>query len=424
MSRPVPHDVDAEESLLGAFLLSNTAVESVFSFLDPFDFYSTKNQTIASTIYAMWSVGDSIDTVTVAERLERMGDLETSGGRERLHSLQNAVPAISAAPEYARVIVEHSRRRRLISHFAQLADRAYDRTSDVDDIVDSADPITADRLIGSRDVAVSDLWDMRDFVNLTDEQKQRSGWLIPGLIRRGWRMVLVGEEGTGKFVFLRQLALHAAAGRDPFDAYSKFIDPIRVLTIDAENAQSTVAHQSAIVNTNPQVDLIVEAEDRSHIWHREAGVNLRSRRGKAELEAAIREVRPDLVVAGPVYKLMRRSQREDLEQATIEFTEVVDDLRTRYNFAIILEHHMAKGSSGAYRSSDPFGSAVWKRWPELGYAIRSVAGTGMELDYFELERFREDREPANWPFKLEKRKLMSGVAWQGTWRHPRGDEGL
>ena len=185
-------------------------------------------------------------------------------------------------------------------------------------------------------------------------------------------------------MFLRQLALHAAAGRDPFDT-RMFIDPIRVLQIDAENAYFNgaapnrtgqhVHHDRPCRRGRGQV---------VHLASWEAGVDLRSCRGRSELEAVIQQTRPDLIIAGPLYKLMSRGQR-DVQQAALEFTSVIDDLRMRYRFAIIIEAHMAKSQTGSYRTSDPKGSVVWKQWPEIGRALRA---DDEEAGIYDLEFFR------------------------------------
>lgn len=416
MSRQVdvpPQSLEAEEALLSAILLRPEIISDVKTFVVPADMCAPKHQWVLEAVYALHDRGAPVDPTSVANEPGPEGRMSSVD----LRQLWASPTASSAWRHYADLVVDMSRRRRLIYELAMTSQAAYDMTKTVDEILADHDPVNADHLIASRGNEVAGLSSMQDFVATAKLPVNEREWLIPGLVRRMWRVILVGEEGAGKMVFLRQLALHAAAGRDPFDV-KRYIPPIRVLQIDAENADSTVVHQVEIANTSMTVDLLKEGEGYSFIWHREGGVDLRGRRGRAELEAVIQQVRPDLVIAGPLYKLMRRNAREDLEQAALEFTGVIDDLRMRYRFAIIIEAHMAKSQTGSYRTSDPKGSVIWKQWPELGYALRA---DDEETGVYDLERFRLPREPANWPSKLYRRRDIDGgtVAWQGSWPHGR-----
>jgi replicative DNA helicase len=236
-----------------------------------------------------------------------------------------------------------------------------------------------------------------------------------------WRILLVAPEGWGKAVLMRFLAIHAAAGRDPWEP-STFIDPRRVLYIDVENAESSIVHQLRIANTLHGVNIIGEAADTMHIWHREGGIDLRQRRTQAELEAVLQKTRPEIVFAGPLYKLYRRRPNEDMEQAALEFVEVLDDLRVRYGFALMLEHHAPKASGGGYREMNPFGSSLFLRWPEFGITMEpqgNVQPTDTRY-VMQLGRFRRDREIADWPDELIRGAPQSFTPWRARWNAGRG----
>jgi replicative DNA helicase len=218
---------------------------------------------------------------------------------------------------------------------------------------------------------------------------------------------------------MRQVALHVAAGRDPFDP-NAFIEPRRILYADFENPMSTIRHQLQIVNRSPTVDLVDEARGMLSIWHHEGGIDLRRRRDAAMFEAAIQQARPEIVFAGPLYKMFRRAKADDMEQATIEVLELLDDLRTRYGFAIMLEHHAPK-AQGGHREMNPFGSSALLRWPDFGFTLEEVGESSMTDPRVrcELGRFRRDREPANWPDEVSRGDPMSVLAWTGRWARGR-----
>jgi replicative DNA helicase len=403
-----PQSIEAEEALLSAILLRPDILPDLKAFVVPSDLVKPAHQWALEAIYSLHDRGLPIDPTSVANEPGPDGKMSYADLRE----LWNEPTSSTSWRRYADIVVDCSRRRRLIYSLSETTQAVYDTTKTVDEVLADYDPVEADHLIASRGTEVAGLASMQDFVATANMPVNHREWLIPGMVRRMWRVVLAGEEGAGKFVFLRQLALHAAAGRDPFDP-RRYFTPIRVLTVDAENADSTIVHQTKLVNTSPSIDLLAEAEDRSHIWHREGGVDLRSRRGRAEFEAAIQKTRPDLIIAGPLYKLVRRRKGDDVDEAPLEFCGMIDDLRMRYRFAIILEAHMAKSNSGSYRTSDPKGSGVWMQWPEIGRALRSDGDAGV----YELEKFRGDREPCDWPKRLHRKTLLNSqpTAWGGEW---------
>ena len=92
--RVPPHNIDAEESVLGALLLSRDAIGTVSEMgLMPGDFYRPANRHIFDAIRSLYSRGAPADTVTVADELRRAGLIDEVGGSGALHELQNTTPA-------------------------------------------------------------------------------------------------------------------------------------------------------------------------------------------------------------------------------------------------------------------------------------------------------------------------------------------
>jgi replicative DNA helicase len=135
-----PHNLQAEESVLGALLLSRDAIGAVSELgLRPEDFYRPAHQHIYDAVRALYSAGAPADTITVAEELRRNGLLEQVGGTERLHELQNATPAISNAAHYAKIVQETAILRRLIHVASDIAEMAFGEPDDVTKAVDEAE---------------------------------------------------------------------------------------------------------------------------------------------------------------------------------------------------------------------------------------------------------------------------------------------
>ncbi len=139
-SRVPPHNLQAEESVLGAVLLSRDAIGAVSEQgLQPDDFYRPGHQHIFDAVRALYSTGAPADTVTVADELRRAGLLEQVGGSEALHALQNATPAISNAAHYARIVQDTAILRRLIHVAGDIAEMAYGEPDDITKAVDEAE---------------------------------------------------------------------------------------------------------------------------------------------------------------------------------------------------------------------------------------------------------------------------------------------
>jgi len=138
--RVPPHNIDAEESALGAMLLSREAIGVVSEMgLQPSDFYRPANRHIFDAIRALYSSASPADTVTVADELRRAGLLDEVGGPEALHELQNATPAISSAGHYAKIVQETALLRQLIYAAGDIAELAYSEPDDVVKALDEAE---------------------------------------------------------------------------------------------------------------------------------------------------------------------------------------------------------------------------------------------------------------------------------------------
>ncbi len=138
--RVPPHNLQAEESVLGALLLSRDAIGLVSEQgLAPADFYRPAHQHIFDGIRSLYSAGSPVDTVTVADELRRHGMLDEVGGLMALHELQNATPAISSATHYAKIVQDTALLRRLIYVAGDIAELAYSEPDDVTKAIDEAE---------------------------------------------------------------------------------------------------------------------------------------------------------------------------------------------------------------------------------------------------------------------------------------------
>jgi replicative DNA helicase len=140
-SRPrvPPHNLQAEESLLGAMLLSRDAIVDAVQICGAEDFYKPAHGHVFDAVTRLYSQGEPVDPVTVADELRRADLLEAVGGPTTLATLQANTPAISNASGYAKIVEEHALLRRLIGVAGEIAELGYDVPDDVSAAVDRAE---------------------------------------------------------------------------------------------------------------------------------------------------------------------------------------------------------------------------------------------------------------------------------------------
>jgi replicative DNA helicase len=144
-SAPVPpQNLEAEESVLGAMMLSPGAIGAVSEILDAGDFYRESHAKVYRGALALYAKGEPVDAITLTDELEERGELEAVGGRVRLHELAALVPATANASHYARIVRETATLRGLIRAGGEISRLGWDRPGEAVDLVDQAEQIVFD----------------------------------------------------------------------------------------------------------------------------------------------------------------------------------------------------------------------------------------------------------------------------------------
>ncbi|TXL56564.1 replicative DNA helicase [Aeromicrobium terrae] len=137
-ARVPPQDLAAEQSVLGAMLLSKQAIDPASDVLQGRDFYRPAHETIFDTIVDLASRGEPADAITVAAELQRQGELARVGGAPYLHTLVAGVPIASNADFYAEIVREKAILRRLIEVGQKIAGYGWSEQGEIAEIVDRA----------------------------------------------------------------------------------------------------------------------------------------------------------------------------------------------------------------------------------------------------------------------------------------------
>lgn len=220
VGRVPPHSREAEESVLGAILLSRDATNTVMEMLDSEDFYEPIHGLVFEAAHRLFNMSQAIDVLTLAEELRRTDSLERIGGHERLADLSQSVPNVAHADRYAAIVAEHSQRRRLINVSQQVTDLAMnlDRATEV--VIDQAERMM---LEVNDEVADEGLQPVRDLMRSVFESIDKQGDDLPGLptglkdldemlmgLKPGTFVVVAGRPSMGKSAFAQTIASNTA----------------------------------------------------------------------------------------------------------------------------------------------------------------------------------------------------------------------
>lgn len=392
----LPDITVCERGLVGAVLLRPNLAGEAAGQVAVSDLSDPRTRTVYDAILSLWRRGVEPNQYTVTDELratEQLLDLPTG----YLTTLQAEVPSPNL-DSYVRVILDAALRRRLALTGRTIATIAVDPTIEAGDTLDQAK-----ELLGSIAVPLSIPSEMVD-VDMFCAGEDRFDWLIPNIIERGDRILVVAAEAAGKSFLLRQIAVCSAFGIHPFS--SRFGNPVRVAMLDFENPPSLVRRKlRPILHKAKKMAPLADATMMSVVC-KPGGIDVSKRIDAAWLAAQLTAVQPDLVVAGPLYKMFRADDK--WEQGAHAVTTVLDDLRTRLGFALVLETH-APQQFGGQRHLRPIGSSLWLRWPEF---VLTFAPTDKDPHTVRLT-VSKGRDERPWPVWLKR-----GGEWPWT---PCGD---
>ena len=136
--RTPPHDLAAEQCVLGGMLLSKDAISDVIEVIRPQDHYRPAHQVIHEVVLDLYGRGEPADAITVADELTRRGEIGRVGGAPYLHTLIASVPTAANAGYYARIVRERAILRRLVEAGTRIVQFGYAGDAEADDLVDRA----------------------------------------------------------------------------------------------------------------------------------------------------------------------------------------------------------------------------------------------------------------------------------------------
>ena len=135
----LPHNLDAERSVLGAIILENESIYQVLDKLSPDDFYAEGHKILFQCVTELLTASRAVDLVTLREELNRSRQLDQIGGITYIATLIDSVPTARNILHYAQIIKEKAVLRRLIQAGYEIIESSYKQEEETDEILNKAE---------------------------------------------------------------------------------------------------------------------------------------------------------------------------------------------------------------------------------------------------------------------------------------------
>ena len=383
-----------ERAVVGAALLDPESVRFALDHCTPDDFQNQALARLWELIIGLRSAALPVDPISVMTAARERGMNHVDG--PALHGLKAETPTASNVAFYARKVAEAAGRRRLAQfgmRAMQLADAGEDFATVMTHARDEWEHVRNTNRHAGHAVAKT----LAEILDGSDEYD----WLIPQLLERQDRLILTGGEGAGKSTFTRQIAILAAAGLHPITF--RTIEPVRTLVVDAENTEKQWRRKARPLTVKARMQGQIDPAQAMHVWNAQR-LDITTDRDLGEVHRLVDEHQPDLLLIGPLYRLIPRAINSDDDAAPL--LAALDTLRDR-GLALVMEAHAGHAvTRGGDRDLRPRGSSALMGWPEFGLGI---ALDHEDPDLAHLVRWRGDRDERDWP-----RAMRRGGDWPWT----------
>jgi hypothetical protein len=351
-SGPVPpQNLEAEESVIGAMMISPGAIVAVRRIVEPVDFYRESHAKIYRAALGLVDKGEPVDAITLTDELTERGELDAIGGRVRLHELAALVPATANASHYATLVHETATLRGLIRTAGEIAKLGWDRPGDTLELVERGralyDDVIKHAVAGRERIRIIP---STDFLATTIE---KTGVLLGDatdkvLPANGFALVY-GKGAAGKTT-LTMTAIAALCSATPWLGI-----PVprasNVLMIENEGPKGPFIEKiERFADSWDGPDFLHNVSFYEEPWGR---FNLADRGMRDDLLAYTRDQKIDLVVAGPLRGLGMNGPGAPSE--TDAFLDLLKEAGLGTEVAWWIVHHVNKAGQV---------SGDWDRHPD------------------------------------------------------------
>lgn len=401
--------VDIEEEVLGTMIKNASArKEAGASLLPEKDFTTDTNIALYRAIMDLHNSGVRVEISTLTDIAQTYhGGID----REIVEKIV-AKGTIGSITRKIDILSEKTTRREIESLCRDVLDMVVDPGRMPEEIVSAIKDFNPLHLSSAGQGGKT--YSLYDYLNV--EADDISDWVIPGILAQKDRLIVTGDKAIGKSTLLRQIAFLTSLGIHPFTF--EVIEAKKVMLVDFENSARTLRRELARLYSQTLEEGLTHDWERSNltIWDRNnedgriLGFNPYSRFDRNDLASAIERNQPDLVVIGPIYKMMKEGEGSSEIGAEV-LTKYLDELRSRFKVALIMEAHpnqpsatdgrwLYKKNGQQMRQS---GSHYWARWPE--HAVSLYKDPTDKSLTVELTKTRAEDE-VDYP-----KRLVRGFKW-------------
>ena len=344
----IPQDREAEEATIGAVLIDPDCYLRLAAILKPADFYIWRHGWIWQAFENLTGGGDPLDTLTIADELTRMGQLEEIGGPAYLTALINQVPTSLHAATYARKVKDTAIKRGMLAAANEIATLALNPRMTADQVSARALEVVQENTTSTR----------RRYTihNAADALAPRPPvkWIVEGLIYEKSITVMYGDGGTKKTWAGMYLAACVASGAPWGDIETH---KTRVLFVDEENGDGEISGRAAYCIRGALSD---QGADLRYISL--AAFHLDNPQDEAILTAEILAQGAGLVIFDALADIMLGD--ENAKQDTQPVFNAFRRIAEKTSAAILVIHHANR--TGGHR-----GSSVIKDAPDILLRVES-----------------------------------------------------
>lgn len=251
-----PHDIEAEQAILGSMLTDKDAVSDAIEVLKPEDFYRDDNKYIFEAIINLYNKGEPIDIITVKAELTSMQKFEAVGGIEYLAILPDKVPLVANAEKYIKIVEEKSILRQLIKTAVEIEGLGYAQNEEIDYVMDQAEKKIFDIMQGKnqkgytpiKDILVETFAELEKLYN----QKEHITGIPTGFVELDYKtaglhnsdlILIAARPAMGKSAFALNIAANAAINAQK---------PVAIFNLEMSKSQvvSRMLCSEAMVDSN------------------------------------------------------------------------------------------------------------------------------------------------------------------------------
>ncbi|WP_435109774.1 replicative DNA helicase [Nocardiopsis synnemataformans] len=354
--RPLPHDIIAEQSALGAALISRRALTDI-SFLRPADFYRPAHQVIYSVMCAMADRGDAVDAITVNVELVKLGEAVRVGGAVYLHTLTEAPTNVASAGYYAKAVADRAFFRGLVEAGTRVTQLGHEGEGERDAIADHA-LSTLERAVAVSET--TELCSLDDIMPAAFDRLERPldtstnvglPWAdlqaLTGGLRSGQLVVVAGRPGMGKTTLMLGAARHAAIAQR-----------LPTLVCSLEMSQDELMHRVLSAEARVPLHLVIQHRLGDEEWMRLSAARARMSGSplfiddtanvtvahlRARLRAMARTTPARLVVLDYLQLMTSAARAESRQQEVAEISRSLKLLAKEFHVPIILGAQLNRG---------------------------------------------------------------------------------